>query len=63
MTHPDTDDRLEAELAAAVARAAHLIRPGKMTLFTVWHAPDCRRPSGGPCTCTPEVVVDDPERN
>lgn len=36
------------------AHAAGLIGPG-LHLAVVLHSPECRRPFGGLCTCTPEV--------
>jgi hypothetical protein len=31
------------------------VPPGRIGHASVWHDPDCKRPQGGPCTCTPDV--------
>lgn len=51
---------------AEVARRGLKLTPGTVTVAEVWHAQDCRRPQGGPCTCEPEIrmrPLDDPRRN
>ncbi len=47
-------------LVDAVTNGA--IHRGTLTIATMYHDDDCRRPDGGPCTCVPDIeLVDDPD--
>ena len=40
------------------AHAMGAFKPGQVTWVTITHARDCRRPSGGTCTCAPDITAE-----
>lgn len=47
-------------LAPTLALAAMgVFKPGTVTIGHVYHDGHCRRPDGGPCTCSPEIALED----
>lgn len=42
------------------AHSLGTFRPGEVVTVEVLHDDDCTRPSGGPCTCRPEVHAKTP---
>lgn len=41
----------------ALLRAGALGPPGRSLVVHIYHAPWCRYPDGGACTCTPYIAV------
>jgi hypothetical protein len=41
--------------ASMAAKRMGVLRPGEVRIVTVRHDPDCPRPAGGPCICSPDI--------